>query len=108
MACLWWATGQRYSIELEPDASEEEFAAEFPEEILEQVNLERGFVKPHTVLNFSVGKNFKINERVTLTGQFNIENLTDKFHLITFESVFSGTTVGRPRTFSGRIGISFK
>jgi hypothetical protein len=109
---LWFAFGGRhdsgYSIELEPDASEEEFAEEFPEEILEQVNLERGFVKPHTVLNFSVGKNFKFNERVALTGQFNIENLTDKFHLITFESVFSGTTVGRPRTFSGRIGISFK
>ncbi|HEX6717525.1 MAG TPA: TonB-dependent receptor [Pyrinomonadaceae bacterium] len=109
---LWLAFGGRhdsgYSIELEPDASEAEFSAEFPVKILEQVNLERGFVKPHIVLNFSAGKEFKISEHVGLTGQFNIENLTDKFYLITFESVFSGTTVGRPRSFSGKVSVSFK
>ncbi|HEY6119729.1 MAG TPA: hypothetical protein VIV66_07210, partial [Pyrinomonadaceae bacterium] len=109
---IWLAFGGRhdsgYSIELEPDANEAEFAAEFPEKILEQVNLERGFVKPHTILSFSVGKDFRINDHVGLTGQFNIENLTNNFHLITFESVFSGTTVGRPRSFSGKLSISFK
>ena len=97
-----------FSVELEPDADSEEFEEEFPEEILEQVNLERGFVKPHTVLNFAVGKEFNLSEHVSLVGQFNIENLTDKFYLTTFESVFSGTAIGRPRSFSGRLSINFK
>ena len=97
-----------YSVELEPDADEEEFAAEFPEKILDRVNFERGFIRPHTVLNFSIGKEFTLSERVSLTGQFNVENLADSFHLITFESVFSGTTIGRPRSFSGTLRISFK
>jgi hypothetical protein len=97
-----------FSVELEPDVTEEEFAAEFPEKILDRVNFERGFIKPHTVLNFSVGKEFTLSERVSLTGQFNVENLADRFYLITFESVFSGTTIGRPRNFSGTLRINFK
>lgn len=97
-----------FSVELEPDVTREEFEAEFPEKILEQVNFEGGFVKPHTVLNLSVGKEFKVSERVSMTGQFNVENLADKFYLITFESVFSGTTIGRPRSFSGTLRVNFK
>jgi TonB dependent receptor/Carboxypeptidase regulatory-like domain/TonB-dependent Receptor Plug Domain len=97
-----------FSVELEPDVTAEEFANEFPEKILDQVNIERGFIKPHTVLNFAVGKEFPINEHISLIGQFNVENLTNKFYLITFESVFSGTTIGRPRSFSGNVRINFK
>jgi hypothetical protein len=97
-----------FSVELEPGVTREEFASEFPDKILDRVNFAGGFIKPHTVLNFSAGKEFVMSEHVSLTGQFNVENFTDTFHLITFESVFSGTTVGRPRTFSGTLRISFK
>ena len=109
---VWLAFSGRhdsgYTVELDPDVTEEEFVGEFPQKILKQVNFERGFIKPHTVLNFSIGREFKLNDRVGLTGQFNIENLTNSFHLITFESVFSGTTIGRPRAFSGRISVNLK
>jgi hypothetical protein len=97
-----------YTVELDPDVMRADFEGEFPAKILDQVNFERGFVRPHTVLNFSVGKEFNLNERLSLVGQFNVENLADRFYLITFESVFSGTTIGRPRSFSGRLGLSFK
>jgi hypothetical protein len=109
---VWLAFSGRhdsgYSIELDPDVTREEFEAEFPAKILDQVNFGRGFVKPHTVLNFSIGRDFNVSEHVGLSGQFNIENLTDNFYLITFESVFSGTAIGRPRTYSGRFSVSFK
>lgn len=97
-----------YSVELDPDVTREKFEGKFSERILDQVNFEQGFVKPHTVLDFSVGKEFKFGEHVTLTGQFNIENLLNEFYLITFESVFSGTTIGRPRSFSGGLRLAFK
>ncbi|HSQ18897.1 MAG TPA: TonB-dependent receptor, partial [Blastocatellia bacterium] len=109
---LWTAFGGRhdsgYSVELEPDASQEEFAMEFPEKVLDRVNFERGFIKPHTVLDFSIGRDFHVSEHVSLSSQFNIRNLADQFYLITFESVFSGTTIGRPRSYSGRLSINFK
>ncbi|HEY0547026.1 MAG TPA: TonB-dependent receptor [Pyrinomonadaceae bacterium] len=97
-----------YTVELEPGTTRADFAGEFPAKILDEVNFERGFVRPHTVLNFSVGRDFRLSERVGLTGQFNLENLTNNFYLITFESVFSGTTIGRPRSYSGRLSVNFK
>lgn len=109
---FWAAFGGRhdsgFAVELEPDASEEEFAMEFPEKILDRVNFDRGFIKPHTVFDFSIGRDFRLNEHVSLSGQFNIQNLADTFYLITFESVFSGTTVGRPRNYSGKLSFNFK
>jgi outer membrane receptor protein involved in Fe transport len=109
---FWTAFGGRhdsgFSVELEPDANIEEFAMEFPEKVLDRVNFERGFIKPHTVFNWSIGKDIRLNEHLTLSGQFNIQNLVDQFYLITFESVFSGTTIGRPRNYSGRLSLNFK
>lgn len=109
---FWAAFGGRhdsgFAVELEPDASKEEFAMEFPEKILDRVNFDRGFIKPHTVFDFSIGRDFRLNEHVSLSGQFNIQNLADRFYLITFESVFSGTTVGRPRNYSGKLSFNFK
>lgn len=97
-----------FSVELDPDVTRADFIGEFPAKILDQVNFARGFVRPRTVLNFSLGKEFKLNDRVLMSGQFNIENLTNKFYLITFESVFSGTAIGRPRTYSGRLSFNIK
>jgi TonB-dependent receptor-like protein/carboxypeptidase family protein len=109
---FWMAFGGRhdsgFSVELEEDANEEEFMKEFPKKVLDRVNFERGFIKPHTVLDFSIGRDFALNEHVSLSGQFNVQNLADRFYLITFESVFSGTTIGRPRNYSGKLSINFK
>jgi outer membrane receptor for Fe3+-dicitrate len=97
-----------YSVELEPDTSAADFADEFSEKILDRANFDQGFIKPHTVLDFSIGRDFRLNEHLSLSGQFNIQNLADTFYLITFESVFSGTTIGRPRNYSGRLSLNFK
>ncbi len=97
-----------YSVELDPDVTRADFEDEFPAKILDQVNFARGFVKPHTVLNFSLGRDFTLSDHLKLSTQFNIENLTNRFYLITFESVFSGTAIGRPRTYSGRLSVNLK
>ena len=72
------------------------------------MNFKRAFIKPHAVLDFSIGRDFHFNEHLSLSGQFNIQNLADTFYLITFESVFSGTTIGRPRNYSGRLSFNLK
>jgi hypothetical protein len=109
---FWMAFGGRhdsgYSVETEPGKSAADFADEFSDKILDRVNFDQGFIKPHTVLDFSIGRDFHINEHLSLSGQFNIQNLADTFYLITFESVFSGTTIGRPRNYSGRLSFNFK
>ncbi|HEX3251170.1 MAG TPA: hypothetical protein VHS05_17175 [Pyrinomonadaceae bacterium] len=37
-----------------------------------------------------------------------VQNLTNELFLYNFESVFSGTHVGYPRLFSGRLSLRFK
>jgi len=109
---LWLAFGGRhdsgYSVELDPDVTRQDFVNEFPAQILDQVNFGRGFVRPHTTLHVSAGKDFRLSEHAWLAAQFNIQNLANTFYLITFESVFSGTTIGRPRSYSGRLTWSFR
>ncbi|HWO02285.1 MAG TPA: TonB-dependent receptor [Blastocatellia bacterium] len=109
---LWMAFGGRhdsgFGIELEGGATSADFAGDFAEKILDRVNFERGFIKPHTVFDFSLGKDVKLNEHVSLSAQFNIKNIADNFYLISFESVSSGTTVGRPRNYSGKLSVDFK
>jgi outer membrane receptor for Fe3+-dicitrate len=109
---VWMAFGGRhdsgYAIELEEETNSEDFAGDFSAKILDRVNFERGFIKPHTVLDFSIGKDIKVSERVSLSAQFNIRNILDSFYLISFESVSSGTAVGRARNYSGKLSLEFK
>ena len=72
------------------------------------MNFERGFIKPHTVFDFAVGRDFALNERLSLSAQFNIQNLADRFYLITFDSLSSGVAIGRPRSYSSKLTLSFK
>ncbi|MEN3334087.1 MAG: hypothetical protein V7641_3452 [Blastocatellia bacterium] len=107
-----WATfGGRhdsgYAIELD-EIDDDDLAARFPAKLLKQVNFERGFIKPHTVFDFAVGRDFALNERLSLSAQFNIQNLADRFYLITFDSLSSGVAIGRPRCYSGKLTIGFK
>ena len=61
-----------------------------------------------TILDFSVGADLMQKERVSMNLQFDAQNLTNELFLYNFESVFSGTHVGYPRLFSGRLALRFK
>ncbi|MGA9768209.1 MAG: TonB-dependent receptor [Blastocatellia bacterium] len=108
---VWAAVGGRhdsgYSIELDEE-SQENFERLFPAKILDRVNFERGFIKPHTVLDFSVGRDFTVNDHLSISSQFNVQNFADRFYLITFESLSSGAALGRPRSYSGKLSFNFK
>jgi hypothetical protein len=108
---IWAAFGGRhdsgYAIELD-EAGGGDPAARFPAKILNEVNFERGFVKPHTVFDFAAGRDFAVSERLSLSAQFNVQNLADRFYLITFDSLSSGVALGRPRAYSGKLTLGFK
>jgi hypothetical protein len=65
-------------------------------------------VRPRMILDFSVGADLMQKERVSMNVQFDVQNLTNELFLYNFESVFSGTHVGYPRLFSGRLSFRFK
>ena len=98
-----------YPTDVEPGTTLADFvAAGFDPRLYDQIDFQRGRVRPRTILNFSVGADIFRRERTSLNLQFDIQNLTNELFLYNFESVFSGTHVGYPRLFSGRMSLRFK
>ncbi len=73
----------------------------------ELVNFERGRIEPRALFDFSLGKDFFSDRRVTLRTQFDIRNLTNRRFAYNFGNPFSGTHFGHPRMWSGRIRFGF-
>ena len=95
--------------DVEPGTTLADFVAEgFDPRLYDEIDFQRGRVKPRTILNFSVGADVFQRERTTLNVQMDIQNLTNELFLYNFESVFSGTHIGYPRLFSGRMSLRFK
>ena len=98
-----------YPTDVEPGTTLADFIAEgFDPRLYDEINFQRGRTRPRTILNLSVGADLLRQERVSLTLQFDIQNLTNELFLYNFESVFSGTHIGYPRLFSGRLVLRFK
>lgn len=92
-----------------PGTTLSDFVAEgFDPRLYKEIDFQRGRVRPRMVLDFSAGADLLKDERVSLNLQFDVQNLSNELFLYNFESVFSGTHVGSPRTFSGRLGFRFK
>lgn len=74
----------------------------------ELVDFARQRVKPWTVFDFSAGFDWLRTERVTLTAQFDLQNLAGHRFAYNFGNPFEGTHFGHPRLFSARLKLSFK
>jgi hypothetical protein len=95
--------------DVEPGTTLADFVASgFDPRLYNEIDFQRSRVRPRTVLDFSVGADLMRNERVSMNIQFDVQNLTNELFLYNFESVFSGTHVGYPRLFSGRLSLRFK
>ena len=98
-----------YPTDVEPGTTLADFtAAGFDPRLYNEIDFARGRTRPRTVLNFSIGADLLQRERTSLNVQFDIQNLTNELFLYNFESVFSGTHIGFPRLFSGRLALRFK
>ena len=96
-------------IDVEPGTTLADFVAQgFDPRLYKEIDFERGRVRPSTILDFSVGADLLQKERVSMNFQFDIQNMTNELFLYNFQSVFSGTHVGYPRIFSGRLSFKFK
>jgi len=95
--------------DVEPGTTLADFIAEgFDPRLYKEIDFEHGRVRPRTLLDLSVGADLLQKERVSMNIQFDIQNLTNELFLYNFQSVFSGTHVGHPRLFSGRLALRFK
>lgn len=95
--------------DVEPGTTLAQFAAGgFDPRLYGEIDFERGRIRPRTLFDLSLGADLLKKERVTVNLQFDIQNLMNQLFLYNFQSVFSGTHVGYPRLFSGRLGLRFR
>ncbi|HVQ39974.1 MAG TPA: TonB-dependent receptor [Pyrinomonadaceae bacterium] len=95
--------------DVEPGTTRAQFVAEgFDPRLYDEIDFQRGRVRPRTLFDLSVGADLRQKERVAINLQFDIQNLTNELFLYNFQSVFSGTHVGYPRLFSARLALRFK
>ncbi len=67
----------------------------------------RGRVKPRDIFSVAAGYQLRRETRNPINLQFAVQNLFNRFFLYNFESVFSGTHIGRPREVSVRVAFHF-
>ncbi len=110
---IWATAGLRYGsglpVELEDDddgdddGEDEEQA--IPKAILDKVNFARERVRPNLSLDFSVGARIWMRGERTATLKFDLRNATDRFNVVNFSGLFSGTALapGRQATLQLRV-----
>ncbi len=78
-----------------------------PQAILDQVNFERGRVRPNFSLDISAG--FRVWERDTqsMALQFDVRNATDQLNVINFNGLFSGTALAPGRQVTVQMRLRF-
>ena len=106
----WAAAGAYYGSGLPVDGENldvETLRAQYGNQILSRVNLQRGRVRPASALDFSAGMDVWRRDEYVLRIQGDILNATDRLNVIDFAGVFSGTALAPPRTLSVRAGFEF-
>jgi outer membrane receptor for Fe3+-dicitrate len=107
---FWLALGGEYGSGLPADTGSADPAfllAQYGAEVLRQVNLARGRVKPNFALDVRAGLEVYRKEQRSAVLQIQAANLTDRVNVINFASLFSGTAVAPPRSVSGRLKLTF-
>ncbi|MCI0354199.1 MAG: TonB-dependent receptor, partial [Acidobacteria bacterium] len=77
-------------------------------QIREQLDEVRFRIRPRTTVDLAAGMDLLRDSSFPVSLQFNVQNLLDRFYLYNFESVFSGTHIGRPREITGRLVLHWK
>ena len=112
---LWFMTGVRYGsglpveVQAEEDESGDDQSPPQPisPAILEQVNFERGRIRPSFSLD--LGMRLKLWERdeQSVLVQVDVRNATDRLNVINFNGLFSGTALAPGRQITFQIKTRF-
>lgn len=93
---LWGAFTLRYDSGIPTDFEAADFPS-FDPRIQNQIDPVRRRIKPRTVVDSAVGMDLWRESSHPISLQLGVNNMFDKLYLYNFQSIFSGTHIGRPR-----------
>ena len=76
-----------------------------PQSVLDSVEFERGRVRPNLSLDLSVGVRLWTTGSRAVTLQFDVRNVTDRLKVISFNGLFSGTSLAPGRQVTVQLRI---
>lgn len=85
------------------DGTPEDAAGQFGQNVVDRVNFEKGRVRPNASLDIATGVTLNKSAKSALRLQAEVRNLTNRFDVINFAGLFSGTALAAPRSFSVRL-----
>jgi hypothetical protein len=105
----WVALGAAYGsglpVEFEGDL--DEAVEQYGSRTLDRVDFEAKRLRPAATLDASVGLSLLQRQSQRVRVQADVLNLTDRFNVINFAGLFSGTALGAPRAFAVRAQFEF-
>ena len=107
---FWTSAGASYGTGLPVELNGESTATlveEFGQAVVDRVNLNAGRVRPSLSVDLSAALDLYKKESRAVRLQGDIRNLNDRLNVINFASVFSGTAIASPRTFSLRLRFDY-
>ncbi len=107
---FWTSVGASYGTGLPVELNGETTATlieEFGQAVVDRVNFDAGRVRPSLSVDLSAALDLYKKESRAVRLQGDIRNLNDRLNVINFASVFSGTAVASPRTFSLRLRFDY-
>jgi outer membrane receptor protein involved in Fe transport len=105
---LWTTLFGRYESGVPLEVEEETLAELRSRPGAELVDFERGRVKPWSVFDFAFGRDFLRDRKISLSAQFDVQNITARRFAYNFGNPFSGTHFGYPRLWEARIKLGFQ
>ena len=105
----WVAFGGAYGSGLpaEFNGSIQDAVQQFGQQIVGRVDFDRGRVRPSLSLGASVGTDLVKREHLIIRLQADVQNFNNRLNLINFAGLFSGTGIGPPRSYGGRLAMEF-
>jgi len=100
------STAYGSGLPVEFDGTEEDAIEQYGSRIVDQVDFERGRVRPFLTFDSSVAFTVASGAR-SLRVQADFINLTNRLRVINFAGVFSGTAIASPRSFALRAQVGF-
>jgi hypothetical protein len=107
---LWLALGGQYGSGLPADTGGTDpnfLLAQYGAAILDRVNLDHRRLRPSFSVDAAAGLELYHKETRSASFQIQAANLADHVNVVNFASLFSGTAVAPPRSFSARLKLTF-
>jgi hypothetical protein len=105
----WVALGAEYGsgLPVEFEGTAQDALAQYGQAVVNRVDLTLGRVRPQLSVDASAGADLVKTDRLTLSLQGDVENLNDRLNVIDFAGLFSGNSIGPPRSGAVRLTAEF-